>query len=249
MVDAVRRLFWRRHAGHSDVETRLGNVTRRARAAALICDHRQTVTLGCEPQNRPDKILAIGTVDPRRAQDDVPRISGPDPALARELAAAVGIERRHRILFDIGRALSPVEHIIGRDMDKRNPAMPGVGRKSRWRLGVDRERDRFIAFGTINVSIGGRVDDRTPRLRRDDPRDRSRIFQIELGPGWRHNFNILGKLQPAKLLADLASPAKQQEAHPVTRSSWKARGECPRRARTRAAPTRRGSLSTISRSP
>ena len=112
-------------------------------------------------------------------------------------------------------------------MNERNPAAPGLGRKSRRRLGVDGERNGFFAFGAIDVGIGGRVDDRAPRLRRDHPRDRTRIFQIELSSTWRDHLDILGQGQRAKLLADLAGPAKKEKAHRVTRSSWRGRGGSP----------------------
>ena len=98
-------------------------------------------------------------------------------------------------------------------MNKRNAAAPGLGRKSRRRLGVDCERNSFFAFGPIDVGIGGRIDDRAPRLGRNHSRDRARILQIERGPTWRHNLNILGKGEGTKLLTDLAGSAKQEEAH------------------------------------
>jgi hypothetical protein len=63
-------------------------------------------------------------------------------------------------------------------------------RKSRWRLGVDRESDSLLTFGAIDVGIGSRIDDSAPPLRRDHPRNRARIFQVECGPTWRNNVNI-----------------------------------------------------------
>src|SRR6516162_9092326 len=116
-------------AAHSDAEAHCGDVPRRCRAAALVGDDGQARALS-KAYDRPDKILAIRAIDPRRAQDDVPRISGPDPALARELAAAIDVEWRDLILFHIGRTLAPVEHIIGRDMNERYPAARCLGRKS-----------------------------------------------------------------------------------------------------------------------
>ena len=81
-----------------------------ARAPALIRDDGKSLAFSGEPQDRLDEILPIRAVDPRRAQDYVPQIGGVNAGLACELAAAIGVERRHFILFDIGRALSPVEY-------------------------------------------------------------------------------------------------------------------------------------------
>ena len=176
MIDAIGRLVRTPRAGRGYVEARFGDIARRGGAAALICDHIQAVAFACEPQDRLDKILAKRAVDPRRAQDDVPRIGEADAVLARELAAAIGIERRHRISFDIGRALASVEHVISRDVNERNTATAGLDRKSRRRVGVHGERSRFFTFGTIDIGIGGGVDDGAPRLSRDHPDNRLRIF-------------------------------------------------------------------------
>src|SRR6516165_6056928 len=107
MIDAVGRSLGLHCTAQSDVEAHLGDVPRRCRAAALVGDHGQALALGGKPQNRPDKILAIRAIDPRRAQDDVPRISGLDTALARELAATIDVEWRHLVLFHIARTLAP----------------------------------------------------------------------------------------------------------------------------------------------
>ncbi len=90
---------------------------RGGRATALVRNDVQAVALGHQPQDRFDEILTIGAVNPRCAQNDMPRI-GADAVLPRELAATIGSERRRLILLHIGKTLSPVEHIIGRDMNE-----------------------------------------------------------------------------------------------------------------------------------
>src|SRR5262245_16870212 len=107
MIDAMRCQLRLHRAAIRDVEARPGDIARRSRAPALICDYSQALALLGEAQNCPDEIFPKRTVDPRRAQDDVLRIGGADGALARELAAAIGIERCHFVLLDIGRAFSP----------------------------------------------------------------------------------------------------------------------------------------------
>ena len=42
----------------------------------------------------------------------------------------------------------------------------------------------------------------------------ARSSKVKCRPTWRHDFDILGKGQGAKLLADLAGSAEQEEAHP-----------------------------------
>src|SRR5262245_49842960 len=130
MIDAIRRSLGLHRTAHSDVKAHPGDVPRRCRAAALVGDHGQAFALGGKAQDRPDKILAIRAVDPRRAQDDVSWISGPDAALARKLTATIDVKWRDLVLFHIRRALAPVEHIIGRDMNERYPAARCLGRKS-----------------------------------------------------------------------------------------------------------------------
>src|ERR1035437_7212163 len=102
----------------------------------------------------------------------MPWIGGTDALLSGELAAAIGIERCNLILLGIGRALSAVEHVIGRNMNERSPKAPGLGRMSCGRLSVNDKRRSLFTFGTIDVSIGSGIDNGAPRRRCNNPRDR-----------------------------------------------------------------------------
>src|SRR5262249_30182645 len=130
-----------------------------------------------------------------------------------KFAAAIGIDWRWFVLLDIRRALAPVEYVISRNVNERNVAATSLGRKQPRCFGVDCERNGFFAFGPIDVGITGGIDHRAPGLGHDYSRDRAWVRQIERGPAWRHDFNILGKGEGADLLTDLASPAEKEEAH------------------------------------
>ena len=110
---------------------------------------------------------------------------------------------------------------------------------------------RLFAFGTIDVGIGGRIDDRVPWLGRDHARAIAlrESSQIEIGSTWRHNLDIFGAVgERADLLADLAGSAEQKEAHPSRALLGQAAAAGGIVCATTAAPTRRGSRGTISRS-
>ena len=161
------------------------------------------------------KFLPVGAVDPRCAQDDVPRIAGANALLAGKLAAAIGIERRGGVRFNIGSALAAIEHVVGRDVNERNAEAASLGGKPSGCLGVDGERCRFLAFGTIDVGIGRGIDHRAPGLFRDHAAMRA-DRQDQAHPHRRHDLNVLGQGQGLKLLADLASPAEQKQPHHVS---------------------------------
>src|SRR5664280_933496 len=114
----------------------------------------------------------------------MPWIGGTDAKLSGKLAAAIGIERRHLILLDIRRPLSPVEHIVGRNMNERNPVTPGLGRKSCGRLSVNGKRRRLFTFSAIDVGICGSIDDGAPRRRCNNPCDRRGVLQIDFTVSW-----------------------------------------------------------------
>ena len=76
------------------------------------------------------EIAAVRAVDPGRAQDHMARARLAHRPLAGLLAGAVDIERRHRVVLDVGAALGAVEHVVGRDVDQRQPAR-GAGRGQR----------------------------------------------------------------------------------------------------------------------
>src|SRR5262249_22992918 len=140
-------------------------------------------------------------------------ITGADGVFPDKLAAAIGIDWCRFVLLDIRRALAPVEHVIGRDVNERNAAATGFGRKQPRRFGIDCERDRLFAFGPIDIGVTRSIDHRTPMLGRDYACDRVWARQIECGPAWCYDFNISGKEEGADLLTNLAGPTEQEETH------------------------------------
>src|SRR2546430_14078578 len=126
MIDSIRYCFWRCGTCQGGPKAGFGNIACRGRAAALVCDYGEVITFSGEPQDALDKILAIRAVHPGRTQDHVPWVGSAHAALPRELAATVGVQRRCGIVFDIRRPLAPVKHVIGRDMNERDPAASGL---------------------------------------------------------------------------------------------------------------------------
>ena len=79
-----------------DLDERGGEVARPRRPAALVGDDGDLVALGAEPQHRRDEVRAARAEQPRGADDRVLGVRLGDRALAGELRAAVGLQRRRR---------------------------------------------------------------------------------------------------------------------------------------------------------
>src|SRR5690349_7529070 len=98
-------------------------------------------------------------VDPCRTQDDVFRQSFPNGTVSRLLPAAVNPKRVYRIVLAIRALFAAVEHVIGRDVDERNAGRLAAGRQMGRSGGVDRPGAVRLAFGAIDRSVRGRIDD------------------------------------------------------------------------------------------
>ena len=87
--------------------------------AALVVDHRHLVALGAEAQHRADEVRARPAEEPRRADD--PRVLA-GSRFRRELRAAVHRLRVRRVRLDVRLALRPVEDVVRRERDERQPS-------------------------------------------------------------------------------------------------------------------------------
>jgi hypothetical protein len=75
--------------------------------------------------------VRAGAEDPLRADDQVLPAGSAHRRLARQLAAAVGGERRGRRVLRDGRRGPAVEHEVGRDVDEQRAAAAGLGEHAR----------------------------------------------------------------------------------------------------------------------
>ena len=198
----------------------------RAQRSGSRADRRRWsgVALGGKAQNRLDEILAVRAVDPGGAQDHVPRITGADATLARKLAAAIDIERRRSAsCLDIGRALAAVEHIVGRNVNQRNAVAP-VSAASCAGASALTAKATLPRFRPVDIGIGGGIDDRIPRLGRDQPA-RSRA---DLSDRARRGSARQPRHPWAARARETPSPTwpvpPRRSMRIVTRSSWPGRG-------------------------
>ena len=141
MPDAVRE--------GDDRPRRLGHVPDIGRAADLVVDDRDLVTLAADPQHRPHEVVAGRAEEPGRADD--PRLFT-GGGLAVGLRTAVGRERIRRVRLDVRRAPTPVEDVVARVVDER--AEPGSVLRS---ADVDCGRALRVILRAVHVRPGGGV--------------------------------------------------------------------------------------------
>src|SRR3546814_16466035 len=107
-----------------------------------------------------------------------------DLGLARRLAAAIGIQRRDRIVLAVGAAFATIEDVVGGKVDERRAGgRAGLGEEA-GAVAVHRHGPRFLTLGTVDGSVGGAVDDgRVTRAQRPAQR-RARSAARRVGKEW-----------------------------------------------------------------
>src|SRR3546814_3614388 len=95
---------------------------------------------------------------PGGPQDDVRRAGRPHGGPARRLAAAIGIQRRDRIVLAVGAAFATIEDVVGGKVDERRAGgRAGLGEEA-GAVAVHRHGPSFLTLGTVDGSVGGAVD-------------------------------------------------------------------------------------------
>ena len=146
-------------------------IGRRRWRAELVGDDLDLVAGGGETDHRLDEILAMGAVEPGGAQDQVARRRLPNRRFPGRLALSVDADRRDRIVFAVSTRLGTVENIVGRNVNDRNA---GLVRRFAEHLrsgGIGLPGGLRLAFGQINLGIGGRIDDQGGLQSRHDIAD------------------------------------------------------------------------------
>src|SRR3546814_14001832 len=80
-----------------------------------------------------------------------------DLGLARRLAAAIGIQRRDRIVLAVGAAFATIEDVVGGKVDERRAGgRAGLGEEA-GAVAVHRPGPSFLPLGTVDKSDKRRV--------------------------------------------------------------------------------------------
>lgn len=133
-------------------------IAHRCRVTALVIDHSDLPLVGSESKYRGDETGRARTIEPRGAQNEMPRARRADCQFAAQFGCTINIDRIDRI------ALAPVtrycarKHIVGGNMDQRNVGACAGGANRRRCQGVYGPCRNRIGFGGIDRSEGSRVD-------------------------------------------------------------------------------------------
>ena len=115
------------------------------------------ISLASEAQHGEQEVAAVRSVNPTGAKDEEFAPSALDGLLAGELAGAVNVERTGLVIFYPRTIFSAVENIVGGIVDEQSIALERLFSKDARRLRIDREGEIVFELGTIDCSIGGRV--------------------------------------------------------------------------------------------
>ncbi len=154
-----------------------------SRTAQLITDNPQLVPFGSQAEHGLDEILAIGGLNPSRAQDHSLRERGQNCDLSIPLRLTVHALRIGSVSLIIGRSLVSIEHVVGGNMDEGETVFgTGLCHDCR-RFRIHGSRSQVIALGLINRGVGRCIhNDALTGRAGNGFRDRSRIGQINIPP-------------------------------------------------------------------
>ena len=143
-------------------------------------------------------------------------------ALSRQFGSAVVAQRIGRIVLRIGRLFCAVKHEVGADIDERNPMgaadRSDVPRAQR----IDAKGLIRVAFATIHVRVGGRVDHRIRLMIENALLDLFGVRDIHVDPGGhrdptayaciRPNHRVAGRFQFGTEI-DAQHPVRARDQH------------------------------------
>ena len=106
-------------------------------------------------------------VDPAGPQYQVAAPRRTDCGFARQLGAAVNVERAGRVLLHVRRCLVSIEDVISRIVNEQRAETFGLFCDDPRRAAVDRHREVGFTLSTVDCGVGSGVhDDIRPRLPR-----------------------------------------------------------------------------------
>ena len=137
----------------------IGNQCRGCRCADLVIDNTQCVALGSEAQHGFEKIIAISTIHPTGAQDDVAFGEVADDVFALLLGVAVDRLRVDVVVFNICVGLFAIKHIISGVVHQQGFILSCPLRHGGRCCGVDGECGLRIGLCFVHGGVRGWVDD------------------------------------------------------------------------------------------
>ena len=140
-------------------------------------------------QHRANEIRAERAIDPGGAQNDVVFAALGDEPFADELGAAVSPDRAGRIILPIGPSERAVEHVVGREMQKRNAEPRGGLRHMTRPFAVDPNGDGLLRFRLVDCRIGCGVDHNVRARVFESGEHGAAVLEVERGPAERNNRN------------------------------------------------------------
>jgi hypothetical protein len=127
--------------------------------ADLVGDHRRRLPLPRGVQHELREGLAPHPVEPRDAHNIVARAQRLHRLFTQILGAPVDAERVRRVVLVVRRALRPVEHIVGGDVDACRADALTVRRDDLCAEGIDAVRLLRVGFAGVYMGHRGAVDD------------------------------------------------------------------------------------------
>ena len=116
----------------------------------LIGDNCEPVTLPGQPQDSQQEILAVGREDPAGAKDQIRSANGGDRLLARQLGAAIDIQRPGWIVFNPRARLGAIEDIIRRVVNEQASVAGGFLGERRGARCVDQCCQLRLRFSLVD---------------------------------------------------------------------------------------------------
>ena len=89
-----------------------------------------------------------------------------DGLFAGQLACAIDVERRGRVVFGPGPGLAAVEDVVGGVVDEERVALDGLFGEDAGREGVDGVGESHLGLGAIDGGVGGGVENQSGAARR-----------------------------------------------------------------------------------
>lgn len=152
------------YAAFGKPQDRMRQIGRISRRSDLVVHHVQRIAFAAQPQHRLNEIIPVLRVEPCGTNHAGIAPARFDRLLSGQFRAAVNALRRGRTVFLQRMTTLPVEHVIGRNMDQTDPALPGDAGQHFRALHVDFRRRFGIAFGPVHRRIGRTVDDQVDRM-------------------------------------------------------------------------------------
>ena len=135
-----------------------GDESCRRGCSNLIVDNLEFFSLLGQFEHGQQEIFPPWPVDPTGSQYQMRSPRSHHPLFAGELGPAVGIDRRHRIAFQIGLGLGAVEHIVRRVVDQRRTGQSRLLGQDARGVAIDPQGTIELRFRLVHRGVSRRID-------------------------------------------------------------------------------------------